>query len=88
MGISDQLTGLVLDKLVEAIPGVIVLMHLKIVVEGLVYGFDALLYRMADDICYTFGSDRNEKKKSDINTSSALISHFDRTLLVELTVAA
>ncbi len=31
---------------------------------------------------------QTEKKKSDINTSAALISHFDRTLLVELTVAA
>ena len=30
-------------------------MHLKIVVEGLVYGFDARLYGMTDDICYTFG---------------------------------
>ena len=39
----------------EAIPGVVVLMHLKIVVEGLVYGFDALLYRMADDVRYAFG---------------------------------
>lgn len=31
----------VLDKLVKAVPSVIVLMHLKIVVEGLVNGFDA-----------------------------------------------
>ena len=66
----------------EAVPGVVVLMHLKIVVEGLVYGFDALLYRMADDVRYALGPDRTEKKKSDINTSPALISHFDRTLLI------
>ena len=40
----------ILDKLVEAIPGVVVLMHLKKVVEGLVNGFDVGFYRMADDI--------------------------------------
>lgn len=39
----------------EAVPGVVVLMHLKIVVEGLVNGFDALLYRMADDVRYALG---------------------------------
>lgn len=45
----------VLDELVEAIPGVVVLMHFKIVVEGLVNGFDVGLYGVADDISYTFG---------------------------------
>ena len=40
----------VLDELMEAIPGVVVLVHLKIVVEGLVNGFDIGFYRMADDI--------------------------------------
>ena len=33
----------VLDELMEAIPGVVVLMHLQIVIEGLVYGFDGWL---------------------------------------------
>lgn len=36
-----QSTVSVLDELVEAVPGVVVLMHLKIVVEDLVNGFDA-----------------------------------------------
>ena len=35
-----------------------------------------------------FAPTEPKKKKSDINTSPALISHFDRTLLVESTVAA
>ena len=50
LGINVQLAFSVLDEFVEAVPGVVVLMHLKIVVEGLVYGFDARLYRMTDDI--------------------------------------
>ena len=39
----------------EAVPGVVVLMYLQVVVEGLVNGFDARLYGVADDIWYTFG---------------------------------
>jgi hypothetical protein len=35
---------------VEAVPGVVVLMHLKVVVEGLVNGFNARLNGVADDI--------------------------------------
>ena len=39
----------------EAVPGVFVLVLGQVVVEGLVYGFDALLYRMADDVRYALG---------------------------------
>lgn len=89
LGINVRLAFSVLDELVEAIPGVVVLVLGQVVVEGLVNGFDVGFYRMADDICYTFGPLPNrKKKKSDINTSPALISHFDRTLLFESTVAA
>ena len=49
MGANAQLAVSVLDELVEAVPSV-VLMHLKIVVEGLVNSFNVGLYRMADDI--------------------------------------
>jgi hypothetical protein len=35
LGINVQLAFPVLDELVKAVPGVVVLMHLKIVVEGL-----------------------------------------------------
>ena len=40
----------VLDKLVEAIPSVIVFMLGQVVVEGRVNGFDVGLYGMTDDI--------------------------------------
>ena len=40
----------VLDKLMEAIPGVVVFVFGQVVVEGLVNGFDVGLYRMTDDI--------------------------------------
>ena len=55
ISINVQLAFSVLDELVEAVPGVVVLMHLKIVVKGLVNGFDARLNGVADDIRYTFG---------------------------------
>ena len=40
----------VLDELVEAVPCIVAITHLKIVVEGLVNGFDVGLYGMTDDI--------------------------------------
>ena len=40
----------VLDELVKAVPGVAVLMYLKIVVEGLINGIDGRRDGMADDI--------------------------------------
>ena len=40
----------VLDELVEAIPGIVIFMLGQVVVECLVHGFDAWLYRMIDDI--------------------------------------
>ena len=42
LGINVRLAFSVLDKLVEAIPGVVALVLGQVVVEGLVYGFDAL----------------------------------------------
>lgn len=45
----------ILDELVEAIPGVIVLVLGQVVVECLVNGFDVGLYGITDDISYTFG---------------------------------
>ncbi len=50
LGIIVQLAVPVLDKLVEAIPSVVVFMLSQVVVEGLVNGFDVGLYRMANDI--------------------------------------
>ncbi len=50
LGIIVQLAVPVLDKLVEAIPSVVVFMLSQVVVEGLVNGFDVRLYRMANDI--------------------------------------
>jgi len=50
MGANAQLSVLVLDKLVEAIPSVIVFMLGQVVVEGRVNGFDVGLDRMANDI--------------------------------------
>ncbi len=38
-------------------------MHFKIVVEGLINGFDVWLDGVADDISYPLGPDRTEKKK-------------------------
>jgi hypothetical protein len=40
----------ILNELVEAVPGVIVLVLGQVVVECLVNGFDVGLYRMTDDI--------------------------------------
>ena len=83
LGIIVQLAVPVLDELMEAVPGVVVFMLGQVVVEGLVNGFDVRLYRMTDDILNAFCPLQNrKKKKSDINTSPALISHFDRTLLI------
>ena len=45
----------VLHKLVEAVPGVVVFVLGQVVLKSLVNGFDVRLYRMTDDICYTFG---------------------------------
>ena len=45
----------ILNKLVEAVPGVVVFVLGQVVVEGLVNGFDVGLYRMTNDIRYTFG---------------------------------
>ena len=50
MGVNAQLTVSVLDELVEAIPGVVVLVLGQVVVKSLVNGFDVGLYRMTDDI--------------------------------------
>ncbi len=55
LGINVRLAFSVLDELVEAIPGVVVLVFGQVVVEGLVNGFDVRLDRMTDDIRYTFG---------------------------------
>ena len=56
----------------EAVPGVFVLVLGQVVVEGLVYGFDALLYRMADDVRYALGPNRTEKKR---RATSTLLQH-------------
>ena len=50
LGINVLLTVSVLNELMEAIPGVVVLVLGQVVVKSLVYGFDARLYRMANDI--------------------------------------
>ena len=50
LGINVQLAVPVLDELVKTVPGVVVLIHLKVVVESLINGFDVGFYRMADDI--------------------------------------
>ena len=39
----------------ETIPSIIRFVLGQVVVKGLVNGFDVRLYRMTDDICYTFG---------------------------------
>ena len=65
LGISVQLAVSVLDELVKAMLGIIVLIHFKIVVEGLVNGFDTWLDSMTDDISYSLPPpDRTEKKET------------------------
>ena len=50
LGINVRLAFSVLDKLVEAVPGVVVLVLGQVVVKSLVNGFNTLLDGMADDI--------------------------------------
>ena len=50
LGINVRLAFSVLNELVEAVPGVIVLVHGQVVVKSLVNGFNTLLDGMADDI--------------------------------------
>jgi hypothetical protein len=40
----------ILNELVKAIPGVVLLVFGQIVVKSLVYGFDVGLYGMTDDV--------------------------------------
>ena len=50
LGITVRLAFSVLNELVEAVPGVIVLVHGQVVVKSLVNGFNTLLDGMAEDI--------------------------------------
>ena len=50
-----RLTVLILDELVETVPGVVVLVLGQAVVKSLVNGFDARLDGVADDIRYALG---------------------------------
>ena len=63
LGISVQLAVSVLDELVKAILCIIVLIHFKIVVEGLVNGFDTWLDSMTDDISNSLSLPIEPKKK-------------------------
>lgn len=71
----------VLDELVKAIPCVVVLMHFKIVVEGLINGFDGRSHMMTYNISNAFFHlDLTEKKETTTSILFALISLLHWTL--------
>ena len=62
----------VFDELVEAIPGIVALIHFKVAVKSLIDGFYTGLDGVAEDIQYTFCPDRTEKKET---TTSIPLRH-------------